>query len=67
MYQQLRAWRRETADAAGVSAFVVANDKLLKRIAAIRPRNEDELMRVKGTQEAGTIRPRNLGSGGEVF
>ena len=48
LYQQLRTWRRETADAAGVPAFVVAHDKLLKRIAAIRPRNEDELMRVKG-------------------
>lgn len=48
LYQQLRTWCRETADAAGLPPFFIIHDRVLQRIAAIRPGNEDELIRIKG-------------------
>jgi ribonuclease D len=48
LFQQLRAWRRETAQAGGVPPFVVAHDAVLQRVAAVRPKNEAELAQIKG-------------------
>jgi len=48
LFQRLRAWRREAAQEAGLPPYVVAHDSLLRRIAAVRPRDEAELGRVKG-------------------
>jgi superfamily II DNA helicase RecQ len=48
LFQRLRAWRLETAQAAGLPPYVIAHDALLRRIAAARPGNEAELARIKG-------------------
>jgi DNA-binding MarR family transcriptional regulator len=48
LLERLRAWRTETARAAGVPPYVVAHDAVLRRIAAQRPRDEAELATVKG-------------------
>jgi ATP-dependent DNA helicase RecQ len=48
LFQRLRAWRLETAREAGVAAFVVAHNSLLRNIAAVRPRTESELLAIKG-------------------
>jgi ATP-dependent DNA helicase RecQ len=48
LFERLRAWRTETAKAAGVPPYVVAHDTVLRRIAAQRPRDEAELAGVKG-------------------
>jgi ATP-dependent DNA helicase RecQ len=48
LFQRLRAWRRETAEAAGVPAYVVAHDALLRRIATVRPQDEAALRGLKG-------------------
>ena len=48
LFQRLRAWRREAAQEAGLPPYIVAHDSLLRRIAAVRPRDEAELGRVKG-------------------
>lgn len=44
----MRAWRRETAQAAGVPPYVIAHDSVLRRIAALRSRDEPELAGIKG-------------------
>jgi ATP-dependent DNA helicase RecQ len=48
LFERLRAWRLETAKAAGVPPFVVAHDSLLKSLAAARPQSEGELTAIKG-------------------
>ena len=48
LFKRLRAWRLEKARQAGVSAFVIAHNSLLRNIAAMRPRTESELLAVKG-------------------
>ena len=48
LLERLRAWRRETAQAAGVAAYIVAHDALLERIAGIRPQDEAQLVEIKG-------------------
>ena len=44
----LRAWRKETARAAGVPAYVVMHDTTLKAVASLRPASLDELLTVPG-------------------
>jgi len=44
----LKEWRRETAIAGSVPAFVVMSDKTLLAIAAKRPENERELIMIPG-------------------
>jgi superfamily II DNA helicase RecQ len=61
LFQQLRAWRRETAQAGGVPPFVVAHDAVLQRVAAVRPKNEAELAQIKG------IGPRKLAQYGPAI
>jgi len=54
LFQRLRAWRTEAARAAGVPPYVVAHDTVLRRIAALHPRDEAELAAIKG------VGPRKL-------
>jgi len=48
LFECLRAWRLEKAREAKVSPFLVAHNSLLRNIAAARPRNERELLAIKG-------------------
>ena len=48
LFEQLRAWRAETARAAGVPAYVVFPDSTLTAIAQSRPASLEELMAVNG-------------------
>jgi ATP-dependent DNA helicase RecQ len=48
LLQDLWAWRRETARAAGISAFLIASNALLESITQTMPSNLDDLERIKG-------------------
>ena len=45
---RLREWRRRQAQAQGVPAYVVFNDKTLEALAALRPSTSDALLGVPG-------------------
>jgi ATP-dependent DNA helicase RecQ len=47
-FEALRAWRRGVAQAQGVPAYVVADDRTLGGIAARRPGAIDDLLEVPG-------------------
>jgi ATP-dependent DNA helicase RecQ len=49
---RLKRWRLETARAAGVPAYVVFHDSTLTAIAAARPANFAELLRVPGVGDS---------------
>jgi DNA helicase-2/ATP-dependent DNA helicase PcrA len=46
--EQLRAWRRKRAEADGVPAYVVFNDRTLAALNDRRPRSRGELLAVEG-------------------
>ena len=46
--EALRAWRRKRAEADGVPAYVVFNDRTLAALAERRPRSRGELLAVEG-------------------
>jgi DNA helicase-2/ATP-dependent DNA helicase PcrA len=46
--EQLRAWRRKRAEADGVPAYVVFNDRTLAALTERRPRSRGELLGVEG-------------------
>ena len=46
--EQLRAWRRKRAEADGVPAYVVFNDRTLAALAERRPRSRGELLAIEG-------------------
>jgi ATP-dependent DNA helicase RecQ len=48
LFERLRAWRRATAAAAEVPAYVVLADRTLRAVAATRPASADELAAVPG-------------------
>ncbi len=48
LFEQLRAWRAETAKAAAVPAYVVFPDSTLTAIAQSRPHSLEQLMAVNG-------------------
>jgi ATP-dependent DNA helicase RecQ len=48
LWQRLRAWRLEQAQSQEVPAFVIFHDATLRRIAALRPADLDELASIKG-------------------
>jgi superfamily II DNA helicase RecQ len=48
LWQRLRAWRLEQARAQEVPAFVIFHDATLRRIAALRPADLNELASIKG-------------------
>ena len=48
LFDQLRAWRRERAQADEVPAYVVLHDATLRELAAARPASQADLAGVKG-------------------
>ena len=48
LFEQLREWRKQTADAASVPAFVVFTDATLTAIAVDRPTTATELLQIPG-------------------
>jgi superfamily II DNA helicase RecQ len=48
IFEQLRKWRSEQAEAQSVPAYVVLADKSLKGIAALLPKSDKELLKVSG-------------------
>jgi ATP-dependent DNA helicase RecQ len=48
LWQRLRAWRLEQAQVQDVPAFVIFHDTTLRRIAALRPADLNELASIKG-------------------
>jgi ATP-dependent DNA helicase RecQ len=48
VFEALRAWRRGVAQAQGVPAYVVADDRTLAGLAARRPSTTDALYEVPG-------------------
>jgi DNA helicase-2/ATP-dependent DNA helicase PcrA len=46
--EALRAWRRKRAEADGVPAYVVFNDRTLAALAERRPRSRGELLAIEG-------------------
>jgi ATP-dependent DNA helicase RecQ len=51
LFEELRALRKQIADAAGVPPFVVFSDATLVEMASSRPRDERELLSVTGVGE----------------
>ena len=48
LYEQLRAWRAETAKAAGMPAYIIFHDATLREIAGARPRTLEQLRGISG-------------------
>jgi len=48
LYEALREWRRETSKEKMISAFIVVENKPLKRVAKIKPTSLEELKDIKG-------------------
>jgi len=48
LWQRLRAWQREQARSQGVSPHFILHNATLRRIAALRPANLEELAAIKG-------------------
>ena len=51
LFDRLKAWRRETAAAAGVPAYVILHDRVLREIACRRPASTAELGTIAGIGE----------------
>jgi ATP-dependent DNA helicase RecQ len=52
LFTQLRAWRRETAEAQNVPPYVIFHDATLSAIADAKPKTLPELGRISGVGEA---------------
>jgi ATP-dependent DNA helicase RecQ len=52
VFEALRAWRLETARAAGVPPYVVFHDQVLRELARLKPNSPDALVNVPGIGEA---------------
>ena len=48
LFEALREWRRAESLAGSVPAFVVASDRALRDIVALRPRTRDDLLSCYG-------------------
>ena len=48
LYDALVAWRHELARAAAVPAYVILDNKTLRRVASTRPRSSDALLALPG-------------------
>jgi ATP-dependent DNA helicase RecQ len=48
LFERLRAWRRDRAQADSVPAYVVLHDRTLREVAAARPRSRADLAAVNG-------------------
>jgi ATP-dependent DNA helicase RecQ len=58
LFEKLRALRRELARERGVPPYLIFNDRTLVELAALQPRTDEELRRVKGV---GEVKARELG------
>ena len=61
LFERLRALRKSLADSQGVPAYIVFSDKVLREMAARRPRGAAELLAVPG------VGPAKLERYGEAF
>lgn len=52
LFEALRAWRKDTARAAGVPPYVIFHDSVLRAIAAARPASLEALAGVSGVGQA---------------
>ena len=52
LFQQLRAWRSDTAREQGVPAYVILHDKTLRELAEVRPVSRNLLSTVTGIGSA---------------
>jgi ATP-dependent DNA helicase RecQ len=52
LFEELRVWRRDTAQEKGVSPFIVMYDRVLREIVAHRPSSKRELERIEGMHPA---------------
>lgn len=52
LFEQLRVWRRQTADEMSVPAFVIFNDATLQEIAEAKPTDKRSLLAVSGVGPA---------------
>lgn len=48
LFQELRSWRHKIAQEKSVPPYVVFDDKTLKNIAALQPKDETMLLKIKG-------------------
>jgi len=55
LLEELRQWRRETAQAAGCPAYRVLTNAALAQVAALKPRSRNQLLAIKGIGKA-TVR-----------
>jgi ATP-dependent DNA helicase RecQ len=62
LFEALRAWRAQEAKSQSVPPYVIFHDSVLREIAAVRPRNLDELGSIKGVGTSKLAR-----YGGEVL
>jgi ATP-dependent DNA helicase RecQ len=61
LFETLREVRRELADRQGVPAYIVFSDKVLREMAAVRPRNDADMLGVPG------VGPTKLERYGQAF
>ncbi|MDY7091373.1 MAG: ATP-dependent DNA helicase RecQ [Acidobacteriota bacterium] len=61
LFERLREWRGEEARRRSLPAYVVFHDSTLEQLAALQPRDEEQLLRVKG------IGPAKVESYGEAL
>jgi ATP-dependent DNA helicase RecQ len=61
LFERLRALRKQLADAQGVPAYIILNDRALRELAARRPASAEELLEISG------IGPAKLERYGEAF
>lgn len=52
MFEALRAWRTEQAQAQGVPAYVILHDRTLHELAAAQPADRDALLDTPGIGQA---------------
>lgn len=48
LFERLRAWRSELANAQNLPPYIIAHDKALNALASAKPTSEQELLRVPG-------------------
>ena len=48
LFDRLKTWRRETAAADGVPAYVILHDRVLRELASTRPSSINELKGISG-------------------
>jgi ATP-dependent DNA helicase RecQ len=61
VFDRLRTLRKRLADAQGVPAYIIFNDRVLREMAALRPRTPEELLEVPG------VGPAKLERYGQAF